>query len=80
MRQGFNSIVDNSMQKALEELWEKYKNEFKAEMSDKAKELGKILDKGMVWFENDCEKTEILVTGINPSARQKDSEFEKKVF
>lgn len=80
MRQGFNSIVDNSMQKALEELWEKYKNEFKAEMSDKAKELGKILDKGMVWFENDCEKTEILVTGINPSARQKDSEFEKKGF
>lgn len=68
------------MQKALEELWEKYKNEFMAEMSDKAEELGKILDKGMVWFENDCEKTEILVTGINPSARQKDSEFEKKGF
>lgn len=80
MRQDFNSIVDNSMQKALEKLWEKYKNEFKAEMSDRAEELGKILDKGMVWFENDFEKTEILVTGINPSARQKDSEFEKKGF
>ena len=68
------------MKKALEELWEKYKNEFSAEMSDQAKNLGEILDRGMVWAENDSEKTEILVTGINPSARQKDSEFENKSF
>lgn len=80
MRQGSISIVDNSMQKALEELWKKYKNEFRVEMSNQAKELGKILDKGMVWAENNFEKTEILVTGINPSARQKDSEFKKESF
>lgn len=55
------------MEKALEELWEKYKSEFSVEMSDKAEELGEILDRGMVWAENDAERTEILVTGINPS-------------
>lgn len=68
------------MEKALEELWEKYKSEFSVEMSDKAKDQGKILDKGMVWAENDSEKIKILVTGINPSARQKDPEFFKKSF
>lgn len=80
MKQDSISIVDDSMQKALEELWEKYKNEFSAEMSDQAKNLGEILDRGRVWAENDSEKTEILVTEINPSARQKDSEFENKSF
>lgn len=80
MRRGFSSIVDNSMQEALEELWEKYKSEFKIEMSDQAKNLGEILDRGMVWAENDSERTEMLVTGINPSARQKDPEFKKESF
>lgn len=67
MRQGSISTADDSMQKALEELWEKYKNELGIETSDKTQRLGEVLDRGMVWAENDSEKTEILVTGINPS-------------
>ena len=41
------------------------------------KNLAKSLTKG--WF-GPRIKTEILVTGINPSARQKDSEFKKESF
>lgn len=80
MRQGSISTADDSMQKALEELWEKYKNELGIETSDKTQRLGEVLDRGMVWAENDSEKTEILVTGINPSARQKDPAFKKGSF
>lgn len=80
MKTDFISTADDSMEKALEALWEKYKSEFDAETSDKAQRLGDALDRGMVWAENDPEKSEILVTGINPSARQKDSEFKKESF
>lgn len=67
MKTDFISTADDSMGKVLEALWEKYKSEFDAEMSDKAQRLGDTLDRGMVWAKNDPEKSEILVTGINPS-------------
>lgn len=53
------------MKQALEKLWQKYDAEF----SRQAKDLAEILNRGMVWAENNCQGTEILVTGINPSFR-----------
>lgn len=67
MRTGFASTADDAMEKALEELWKKYRDEFEIDKTDKARSLGEILERGIVRAENDPEETEILVTGINPS-------------
>lgn len=59
------STANNSMKQALEKLWQKYDAEF----SCQAPVLAEILNRGMVWAENDYPRTEILVTGSNPSFR-----------
>lgn len=73
MRMESDSIVDDSMHIALEHLWEKYHAAFEVDDTTQTHELGRILDRGMVWAENEAGMTDILVTGINPSFRTGDA-------
>ena len=58
---------------ALEHLWGKYRAAFEAGETEHVRGLGKILDRGMVWAENEVGRTEILITGFNPSFRLGDT-------
>lgn len=73
MKMESDSIVDGSMHTALEHLWEKYRAAFEVDDTTQTHELGRILDRGMVWAENEAGMTDILVTGINPSFRAGDT-------
>ena len=73
MRTESNSIGDGSMHIALEHLWGKYRAAFEAGETEHVRGLGKILDRGMVWAENEVGRTEILITGFNPSFRLGDT-------